>query len=255
VKIIGVQTPLIKPGNDLVEIILDSIEKNGGIELKNNDILVIASSAVSTAEGRTRDIESVTPRKEAEELARKSGLDERLVEIVIQESDKILDYFEDCILTLRDGMLRINAGVDRSNVPKGKALLLPENPEDKAAKIRKKLEKYTEKRLGLVISDSHVNPLRRGTVGQAIGTSGIKESLDRRTQKDLYGRELKITFQGIGDQLATAAQLVMGEADESVPIAVIRGTEAAFSDRPGRSLKISPKECVYSKLMGLRKND
>lgn len=248
-NVIGIKTPLIKPEDDLAEVVLDSIKNYKNLELKDEDVLVVASSAVSTVEGRIRNIDAVNPSEKAKELARESDLDERLVEIIIQESDEILHPFKDCILTIKDGMLRINAGVDRTNVPSGKALLLPKNPKKSAAKLRRKIEAKTGKKLGVIISDSHVNPLRRGTTGQAIGTSGIKESLDRRNEKDLYGNVLQITFQGVGDQLAAAAQLLMGEADESIPAVVIRGAKAAFSNKPEKSLKIPPEKCVYSKFL------
>lgn len=244
-KLIGIKTPLIEPGDDPVETILDSIEER--TSLKDNDILVIASSAISSAKNRIRNIPEAEVTEEAEELAEECGLDEKFVEIILEEADEVLAPSDGCILTLKDGMLRINAGVDRTNVPPGKALLIPKNPEKAADKIRENFEEKTGKRIGIVLADSHVNPLRLGTTGQAIGTSGIKKAIDCRNQKDLYGRKLQITFRGIGDQLAAAAQLVMGEADESIPVVIIRGANAAFSEKKEKPLKVPPEECVYSK--------
>lgn len=244
-EVIGIRTPLIEPGDDLVEIILESIDREG--KLRDNDVLVIASSTVSSAQGRTRKISEARPSDEAKELGRKSGLDEKFVEIILQESDEILAPSEKSILTLKDGMLRINAGVDRTNVPPGLALLVPENPEREAQILRKKFEEKTGKKLGVIISDSHVHPLRLGTTGQSLGSSGIKEALDCRNRKDLYGRKLQITFRGIGDQISASAQLLMGEADESIPAVIVRGADAAFSDEPEKSLKVPPEKCVYSK--------
>ncbi|KXA91360.1 hypothetical protein AKJ57_01575 [candidate division MSBL1 archaeon SCGC-AAA259A05] len=245
-EVIGIQTPVIKTGDDLVKIILKSIEEKGE-KLKENDVLIIASSVVSTANGRIQKIADVEPSKQAKKLAEKSGLPEKFVEIIVQEADDILSPSEKCILTLKDEMLRINAGVDRTNVPAGNALLIPEEPEKKAAELREKLEEKSRKKLGVVIADSHVQPLRLGTTGQALGSNGIKESLDFRNRKDLYGRKLQITFRGIGDQIAAAAQLIMGEADESIPVVILRGAKAAFSDKPEKSLKVAMKDCVYSK--------
>lgn len=246
-EVTGIQTPLIELGDDLVEIILNSIENEG---LQDNDILVIASSVVSTSLEKMQKIGEVKPSKRAKELAEKSGLDEKFVEIIVREADKVLSPSKKCILTVKDGMLRINAGVDRTNVPKNYALLIPEEPNKIADGLRGKFKEKTGKKLGIIISDSHVHPLRLGTTGQALGSSGLKEALDCRGQKDLYGRKLQITFRGIGDQLAAAAQLVMGEADESVPVAIVRGADAAFSDKPEKTLKVPPKECVYSKIFG-----
>lgn len=242
----GIKTPLIEPEDDLVAIILDSIENMEDFGVKERDVLVISSSVISTAFGNIVKIEEVEAGGRAKEISSETGLNDKFVEIILQESDEILNFSGECILTLKDGMLRVNAGVDRSNVPAGKALLLPKNPERTAADLREKFEDRTGKEIGLIISDSHVHPLRRGTTGQVLGSSGLKEALDFREQKDLYGRRLKITFQGVGDQLASAAQLVMGEADEMIPAAIIRGAEAPFSDKPGMPLKMPPEECIYS---------
>lgn len=243
-KIIEIETPLIKLGDDLIEILLEAI--GGGKILEEKDILVIASSAVSSAQDRAKKISDVEPSENAKEFSKASGLDENFVEIILQESDKVLSAGEKSILTVKDGMLKVNAGADRTNVPSNQALLMPENPEKTATKIREELEEKSGKKLGVIISDSHVQPLRLGTTGQAIATSGIKEALDCREQKDLYGRELQITFRNIGDQIAAAAQLVMGEADESVPAVIVRGASPAFSEKPGKSLKIPSEDCIYS---------
>ncbi len=251
-RVIGIRTPLIEPGDDLVDIILDSIQEKNEVEFEDEDVLVIASSVVSTISNRIKKINNVTPSDEAKDLAKKTGLDEKFVEIILQESDEVLTPFNECMLTIKDKMLRINAGVDRTNVPPGKALLLPKNPKKESKNLRKKFKQKTGKKIGIVISDSHVNPLRRGTTGQALGTSGIKEVLDCRTQKDLYDRELQITFRGIGDQIATAAQLVMGEANERIPAVLFKNIKAPFSTEPEESLKIPPKNCVYSKLFNYK---
>lgn len=250
-EVIGIQTPLIKPGDDLVEVILNSAD--GKKKPRNKDVIIVASSVVSTAQDRIRKIAETNPSELAKKLAEDSGLEEKLVEIIIQEADEILGSSEKCVITIRDGMLRINAGVDRTNVPAGHALLIPKDPDRTAAKLREEFEEEAGKKLGVIISDSHVHPLRLGTTGQAIGSSGLKEALDCRNREDLYGRKLQITFRGIGDQLAAAAQLVMGEADESIPAVIIRGVDAAFSDKPGESLKMPPEECVYSKFYGREK--
>lgn len=242
----GIKTPLIEPEDDLVTIILDSIENMEDFGVKDKDVLVLSSSVISTTFGNIIEMDEVEASERAREISGETGLDEKFVEIIIRESDEILNISGECILTLKDEMLRVNAGVDRSNVPAGKALLLPEDPEEAAADLRGEFEDRTGKEIGLIVSDSHVHPLRRGTTGQVLGSSGLKEALDFRDQKDLYGRRLKITFQGVGDQLASAAQLVMGEADEMIPAAIIRGAEAPFSDKPGMPLKMPPEECIYS---------
>lgn len=142
-EIIGVKTPKIKPEDDLAEIILNSL--HDGKKLRNRDILVPASSVMSMSANRIRDIANVKPNEEAKKLTSRSSLNENFVEIIVQEADKILCPSKKCVLTMKDDMLRVNAGVDRSNVPQGKALLLPENPDKEAAKIREKLEEKQRK--------------------------------------------------------------------------------------------------------------
>lgn len=245
-RVIGLKTPRMEADDPLAKYILESSEKEGGFEDK--DVLVVASSAVATVQGRTRKLEGVEPTKGARELAREAGLDERFTEIVLQESDEILGTGEECLLARKDGMLLPNAGVDRRNVSPGQVLLMPKNPSRAAKDLRKRLEDETGKQLGVIIADSHVQPLRIGTVGQAVEVSGIAPVMDCRGQFDLYGQPLHITFRAIADQLASAAQIVMGESDESVPAAIVRGADVAFSETSEKSIKISSERDIYSDL-------
>jgi len=248
-RILGIKTPLIEPSDDIDEVILNSVKsEDSEIKVDDGDILVIASSAISTTLGEIKELEKVDPTERARSLAKEANLDEDFTEVVIQEADMVLETFEKCILSLKNGMIRINAGVDRTNIPKGKVLTLPKDSEKVAKNIKKNIESETGKDIGVVISDSHVNPLRRGTTGQAIGTSGIEEVVDCRDQSDLYDRRLQITFRGIGDQLAAAAQLVMGEADERIPAVLVKGAES-FLGENGKKLKIPPDECAYGNLL------
>lgn len=253
-RILDIKTPLIKSTDDIVDVILDSVEGENDVNIDDGDILVIASSAVSTTIGKIREISDVRPTERARSLAEESNLDENFTEIVIQEADRVLETFDKCILTLKDGMIRINAGVDRTNVPKGKVLTLPEDSEKIAETFREAFKDEIGKDVGIVISDSHVNPLRRGTTGQALGTSGLNEVVDCRNQSDLYDRKLQITFRGIGDQLAAASQLVMGEADERIPAVLVKDAENFLGDN-GKDLKISPDECAYGDLLGYEELD
>ncbi|MFW5913154.1 MAG: coenzyme F420-0:L-glutamate ligase [Candidatus Hadarchaeota archaeon] len=245
-EIIGVKSPIIEEGDDLSKILLKSIEES---TLKKNDILVVASSVVSLASGNTVKMKNVEPGKKAKKLSEKSGLNEKFVEIILQDADKTLGYSKKCIITLKDGMIKINAGADRSNVPTGKVVLLPRKPNKLAHKLKKEVQNKTGKEIGLVISDSHVNPLRRGTTGQSIGSNGLNAVLDCRNKKDLYGRELQMTFRNIADQIASAAQLIMGESNERVPFVIVRGVKDAFSKNRAESPKIPPEKCVYSSII------
>ena len=251
-QIIGLRTPLIEPDDDLAEIVVKAAEKIGGF--KDGDILIIASSVISTAQGNLKELSEVQVSERARELSKESGLDERFVEVIIEEADRVLSVGEKCLLTLKDGMLRINAGVDRTNAPLDHVVLSPRNVDRTASDILRALRRRTGKKIGLIVADSHVQPLRLGTVGQAIATRGIKPVIDYRGKMDLYGRPLRMTFGAIADQLASAAQVVMGEAAERTPAVIVRGADVEFSGAR-ISPKIDPKRCIYAELLGLGKKE
>jgi coenzyme F420-0:L-glutamate ligase len=175
------------------------------------------------------------------------------VELVLQEADQVLGVTKRALLTLKDGMFCVNAGIDASNAPPKQVLLMPAEPNKAASDILQALKRRGDFRLGVVIADSHVQPLRLGTTGQAIGVAGFEPVIDCRGQLDLFGKPLRVTFRGVADQLATAAQVVMGEAAERVPAAVVRGAEVTFTERAKMSPKISPKRCLYVSALKLTK--
>lgn len=245
-QIIGLRTPVIKPDDDLPEIILKAAGKVGGFE--DGDVLVIASSPVATAQGNLRKLAEVEVSKRAKKLSKESDLDERFVEVVLQEADRVLSVGEGCLLTLKDGMIRVNAGADRTNAPPSHVVLTPRDVEQAAGNILGALQQRTHKKIGVIIADSHIQPLRLGTVGQAIATAGLKPVIDCRKRQDLYGRPLRMTFRAVADQLASAAQVVMGEAAERTPAVIARGTGVRFS-RAKIPLKIEPRKCIYASLL------
>lgn len=250
-RVLGMTLPIITPGVDLANMILRASEQVGG--LRDKDVIVIASSALATAQGQLKKLTDVKPSPTAKKLARRSGLEPEFVQIVLKEADKVFGPVKGAIATLKDGMLCANAGVDHTNAPLGQVTLAPRNPDQAAADILKGLRKRISGRLGVIIADSHVQPLRLGTVGQAIGVAGIEPAADCRGKRDLFGRKLRITFRGVADQLASAAQVEMGEADERVPVVVIRWAKVEFAEKPKTSVKISPKLCLYSSVMKVGK--
>lgn len=241
-RIIGLRLPLVKPGDDLVELILCAAKRVGG--LKEGDIVVIASSVLATAQGRLRRLGEIKPSKRARELAKRAKLEPEFVELVLREADRVLGVVEGAVLTVKEGVPCANAGVDSSNAPRGYALLAPLNPNQAARGILEGLKRRAGLRLGVVVADSHVQPLRRGTVGLAVGVAGVRPVVDCRGKLDLFGRPLRVTFRALADQLATAAQLVMGEAAERVPVAVVRGVGGALG-RGKLSPKLPPEQCMY----------
>jgi coenzyme F420-0:L-glutamate ligase/coenzyme F420-1:gamma-L-glutamate ligase len=226
IELIGVPgIPLIKSGDDLAEIIGDAVE-HSGLSLQANDVLVITSKIVSKAEGRWVDLSAVIPGEQARTVANQCNKDPRLVSVILGESSGVSRIGNDVLIVEhRLGFVCANAGVDHSNT-RGDGewlLLLPENPDSSASALRDRLIERFGVRIAVVISDSHGRPFRLGTVGVAVGSSGLPALWDLRGQPDLFGRRLQHTEVGFADELAAAAGLVSGQASEGMPIVIIRG--------------------------------
>lgn len=220
--------PLVEPGDDLALMIHAALARQG-LTLQPGDILVVAQKIVSKAEDRFVNLMTINPSKEAFDLAIQIDKDPRLIELIIQESTRILRYRPGTVIVEhRLGFVCANAGIDHSNVC-GKVegeewvLLLPENPDASANDIRLRLEELNQVNLGILIIDSHGRAWRMGTAGVAIGMSGLPGLVDLRGESDLFGYTLRITQVGAGDELASAASLVMGQAAEGTPVVHVRG--------------------------------
>ena len=186
--------------------------------------------------------------KKAIELAEKYHLEPGFAELVTREADVIMGGVYRAVLTVRDGIMVANAGIDHKNVPEDCAALWPDNPNQRAKEIRERIMKITGKKVGVILVDSRVMPLRRGTIGFALGFSGIKPTIDCRGKKDLYGKSLKITYMNVIDDLAATAHLLMGETDERVPLVIIRGAPVEITDDyDPDEVKIPYKDCIYMK--------
>ncbi len=221
--------PLIKPGDDLVAIILKALAQNQ-LQLMDGDILVLAQKIVSKAEGRLVDLTQVTVSEPAAQLANQVQKDARLMELILQESRAVLRTRPGTIIVEhRLGFICANAGIDHSNVAgEGNetgewVLLLPENPDASAERVRQGVIAASHKQIGVLIIDSHGRAWRMGTVGVAIGVAGLPALVDLRGKADLFGYTLRITQVGAADELAAAASLVMGQAAEGTPVVHVRG--------------------------------
>lgn len=221
--------PLVKPGDDLANLIEEGLTQNG-LTLEEGDILVLAQKIVSKAENRLVNLNAVQPSEKAIRYAALTGKDARLIEMILSESQEVLRTRENLIIVEhRLGFISANAGIDHSNVsgPWGNAedwvLLLPVDPDQSAWKIRRLLEGKVGKRIGVLIIDSHGRAWRLGTVGVAIGFSGMPGLVDLRGKKDLFDYRLRVTQVGAADELAAAASLMMGQADEATPVVLARG--------------------------------
>ena len=239
--------PLIRQGDNLADIVLNALQENI-IVLEDNDILVFAQKIVSKAEGRAVNLVSVTPSQRAIELAEQTQKEPRLVELILQESNEVLrTRLGTIIVEHKLGFVCANAGIDHSNVAGAGntaeewVLLLPAEPDRSAALIRKEILSKTGKQIGILIIDSHGRAWRNGTVGVAIGISGLPGLQDLRGHADLFEFTLRITQVGVADELAAAASLVMGQAAEGTPIVHVRGFPYALREGSLKEL-IRPKE-------------
>jgi coenzyme F420-0:L-glutamate ligase/coenzyme F420-1:gamma-L-glutamate ligase len=221
--------PLIQPGDDLSDIIAYSMAAND-LCLQDGDILVLAQKIVSKAENRLVNLTTVTPSQQALDFVEITGKDPRLLELILSESKSVLRTRHNLIIVEhRLGFISANAGIDHSNVsgPWGNledwVLLLPENPDQSADKIRSALEKNANCRIGVLIIDSHGRAWRMGTVGTSIGFSGMPGLVDLRGESDLFNYRLRVTQVAAADELAAAASLVMGQAKEGTPVVLARG--------------------------------
>jgi coenzyme F420-0:L-glutamate ligase len=237
---------------DIVEL----LDKKIGAELRDGDVLVISSKFVAVSEGRIVRLGGVKAGTKAKELARKYRMNPKLCELVVRESDEILGGIPGFLLTSKDGLLTPNAGIDKSNVKHGTVVLYPRKPEESAWRIREGLKFSRGVSVGVVICDSRLSPTRRGTTGVAVAASGIEAVLDMRGREDLFGNVLKVTAQGVADDLSSAAEILMGESDEGTPIVIVRGLKRNLlkeTEYSGKRFAISMDECVYLRSLGYQR--
>jgi coenzyme F420-0:L-glutamate ligase/coenzyme F420-1:gamma-L-glutamate ligase len=237
--------PQVQPGDDLAALLIAALERKA-FAPRARDILVVTSKIVSKAERRYLDLASLEPSTRALELAQITGKDPRLVEAVLRESTEVLRAKPNVlIVATRLGVVLANAGIDQSNLAaedRGRrVLLLPEDPDASATRLKARLDARFGADIGVIVSDSAGRAWRLGVLGIAIGAAGVPALWDRRGEKDLAGRPLEITEVGFADAVAAAAVLAMGEAAEGCPAALVRGAEWAQAEaRPAAAL-VRPK--------------
>ena len=237
--------PQVTRGDDLARMTAEALERCA-LELRGDDVLVFAQKIISKAEGRRVDLKTVTPGTRALEMAQTVQKDPRLVELILRESRRIVRAAKDVLIVEhRLGLIMANAGIDQSNVAdpaSGEfALLLPEDPDDSAARLRERLRALTGCAPGVVISDSFGRPWRVGTVGVAIGCAGIPAIVDLRGRTDMFGRPLRVTVVGHADEVASAASILMGQASEARPVVLVRGLVSQAPAQPAAAL-IRPQQ-------------
>lgn len=220
--------PIINPGDALDDILVEELRK---IELFDGDIIVIAHTIVSKAENKVYDLRKIVPSPLAQHIGRIQDKDPRKVEVILRESNEIVRMNERVLITAtKHGFVCANSAVDKSNTPGETVISLPDDPDFSARKIRDKIFSDLGKDVAVIISDTFGRPLRVGTVNFAIGLAGISPLEDIRGQKDLFGYEMKSTIIARADEIAAAAGIVMGQADEGTPVIIVHGVNYTKSD-------------------------
>ena len=237
--------PLVRPGDDLREIVIGSLGSSN-LTLRDGDIVVLAQKIVSKVQNRYVALADVEPSNEARRLAEIADKDPRVVELILQESKEVLRCVPGVIVVeTKQGFVLANAGIDRSNVDQfggsERVLLLPEDIDGTCEKLRHDLRKATSASVGVIINDSLGRAWRNGTVGTALGVSGLPAVQDLRGTPDLFGEKLKSTDVGFADEIAAAASLVMGQSHEGRPIVLVRGIQMPRPFGRGSDL-IRPRE-------------
>jgi len=250
-------TPIVvRPRSSRFDIVSLIEEKVGG-RLRDGDVLVISSKFVAISEGRVVKLGSVRVGQRAKLLAARNRMDERLCELVLRESDEIVGGIPGFLLASKDGLLTPNAGIDKSNVKHGSVVLYPRRPELSAWRIREALRFSLGVSVGVVICDSRLSPTRRGTTGVAVASSGVEAVLDMRGRKDLFGNVLKVTSQSVADDLSSAAEVLMGESDEAIPIVLVRGLNQMLlrnTEYGSRRFSIPMDDDVYLRSLGYHRS-
>ena len=238
--------PLVHPGDDLAGMILSALGRNG-LALEEGDALVVAQKVVSKSENRLLDLTTLVPSPRAVELSRECEKDPHFVEAVLRESREVLRVRPGLLVVEhRLGFVCANAGIDRSNVlpaggPGEWVLLLPEDPDASCRALQARMREATGAGIGVVVNDSHGRAWRNGTVGTAIGVAGLPALEDLRGRKDLFDYTLQVTQVAAADELAAAASLLMGQADEALPVVHARGFP--YPLRPSTQAElVRPKE-------------
>ena len=245
-EIIGIDgLPEIKEGDDLTRLFFDAVESNA-VKLEDGDAVVFTSKVIAKSEGRVVALSDVKPSSEAERIAKEMDKDPRIVQLVLDEAKEIVRAEKNNIIVeTKHGFVCANAGVDESNVEEGRAVLLPEYPQKSAQQLKKGIEERSGKAISVLISDSFGRAFRDGVTGICVGVSGIPALIDRRGEEDRFGKIARITKEAIADEICAAANIVMGEFKEGVPIAIVRGLKLERRDGEIQELLFNREDDLF----------
>ena len=245
-RLYAVKTEIVKTGDNIAEVVLEAL-KGQGLQLEDGDILALTSKIVACAEGRIAKLSDVKSSEKAKQLAERFSLQPEFAELILHEADRVYGGVEKAVLTLKNGVLTANAGVDNKNAPFGFAVLWPRDVQGWVKRVREDILGKTGRSVGVLIVDSGLVPLRMGTCGLALAVAGFKPVIDCRGERDIFGKPLVITSRAVADDLASAAHLLMGEAAEKTPVVLIRDAPVVFDNRVyGSADMMMPfNECIF----------
>lgn len=245
--ILPIQAPVRTDVFDLYATLVQSLAQHEAT-LQEGDVLAVSSKYVAISEGRVVNLRDITPTDEARTIAAKYNMSATIAQLVLEEADHIFGGIPmGYLLTWRSGIIAPNAGLDRSNIPNGQAVLLPQAPYQSAQQLRDQIKRDLGVAVGVVMTDSWLVPGRYGTTGIAVAAAGFQPVQDERGKADLFGNPMTVTQRGLADSLSACAQMVMGERDEATPFAIVRGAEVVLTDAPitMESIAIPWEMCIY----------
>lgn len=240
--------PEVHPGDDVAALLLAAF---AGHPLHDGDILVLAHKVVSKAEGCVRPMADVKPGERALALADETGRDPRLVQVILDESRQLLWHGPGgpLICQHKNGWVCANAGADCSNAGPDTVITLPQDPDASAQAIRQRLEAALDLKLGVLICDTHGRPFRNAAVGMVIGAAGVRMEKSYVGLADRNGRVMQSAVEGVGDELAAAATLVMGQGDEGRPVAVVRGLGTLLGQGNAAQLVRGEEQDIFTRVV------
>ena len=230
-EIIGIDgLPEIREGDDIASLFFDALEEKRE-KIEDGDVVVFTSKIVSKSEGGVVALSSITPGADAERIAKETDKDARIVQLMLNEAKELVRAEKNTIIVeTKHGFVCANAGIDESNVEEGRAVLLPDDPQRSALQLKQAIEARSGKEIAVLISDSFGRAFRNGVTGICVGVSGIPALWDRRGEADRFGKLARITKEAIADEICAAANLVMGEFQEGIPIVIVRGLKLQRSE-------------------------
>lgn len=229
-QVIPIEAPVQSDVFPLYDTLANALSQHEQ-SLQEGDVLAVSSKYIAISENRVVNLNEIIPSPEAQALADRFNMDTAIAQLVIQEAEHIFGGIPlGFLLTWRSGIIAPNAGLDRSNIPSGQAVLLPEKPYDSAHNLRDWVRNQFGVRVGIIVTDSWLVPGRYGTTGVALASAGFQPIEDERGKEDLFGNPMAVTQRGVADSLSVAAQMVMGERDEATPFAIIRGADVQLTD-------------------------